>query len=97
MKTDQATNATPEAVCSTAMLGPLRPKREAAQCPEALLAMVADIAHSGGLIGLSEGAALTAIRRLTLDHWVTSGTPEEHKHRAHAATAESLRRPGWRA
>lgn len=64
---------------------------------EALLAMVADIAHSGGLIGLSEGAALTAIRRLTLDHWVTSGTPEDHKHRAHAATAESLRRPGWRA
>ena len=53
MKTDQATNATPEAVCSTAMLGPL-PEREAfarwmadTHAP-ALRRMDADGAHAAG-------------------------------------------------
>jgi hypothetical protein len=33
------------------------------------LKQIADIAHCGGLAGLTETEALTAIRRLTLTHW----------------------------
>jgi hypothetical protein len=37
------------------------------------LRAVANIAHAGGLQGMSEGDALTAIRRLTIDHWTAHG------------------------
>jgi hypothetical protein len=38
---------------------------------------VAAIAHSGGLLGLEEGEALTAIRRLSLPYWQKEERPEQ--------------------
>lgn len=48
----------------------------------AQLVKIAAIAHDGGLCGMSEGDALVAIRRLTLAHWVMSGTESERAARA---------------
>lgn len=58
------------------------------------LAMVADIAHSGGLAQHNDFTALTAIRRLTLDAWNRHGTTDEHRERVHEAGREAVRRSG---
>lgn len=60
----------------------------------ATLAMVADIAHSGGLANHNEFTALTAIRRLTLGAWNRHGTEEQHRQRVLAAGREAVRRSG---
>ena len=38
---------------------------------------IADIAHCGGLAGLTEADALTAIRRLSLKYWDTTRNTEQ--------------------
>lgn len=61
MKTDQATNATPEAVCSTAMLGPL-PERDARW---ALAAEVARGRMAGGWVPIDADLVLALHARLS--------------------------------
>lgn len=60
----------------------------------ATLAMVADIAHSGGLAHHSDFTALTTIRRLTLAAWNRHGTEEQHRQRVQDAGREAVRRYG---
>ena len=36
---------------------------------QSLIDKIADIAHCGGLTGLTQGEALIAIRKLTIGHW----------------------------
>ena len=57
----------------------------------ATLAMVADIAHSGGLVLPSDFTALTAIRRLTLEAWNQHGTEAERRKRVNDAGREAVR------
>lgn len=57
-------------------------------------AMVADIAHSGGMAGHSESSALATIRRLTLPAWNPHGTTDEHRERVKEAGYEAVRRSG---
>lgn len=56
------------------------------EADRAAMREIADVAHCGGLAGLSEGDALTLIRRLTLAHFDTS-KPREHT----AAAIEKLK------
>lgn len=58
------------------------PPKQPAAVGEAMR-KVAAIAHSGGLIGLDEDEALTAIRRLSLPYWQKEEKPEQ----VHAALA----------
>ena len=46
---------------------------------------IAAIAHCGGLCGLSEADALTAIRRISLVAWDKSGSEEHMRRQANAA------------
>lgn len=73
-------------------------KREALQAENdrlrATLAMVADIAHSGGLAHHNDATAMIAIRRLTSSAWNPHGTLDDHRKRVHDAGRESVRRSG---
>lgn len=57
----------------------------------ALIDHIAEIAHAGGLRGLSEADALIAIRRLTLPHWDTTGGHDARASRVDAALTEAAR------
>lgn len=43
------------------------------------LRRIADIVHSGGLVGLDEFDALCAVRRLTLKYWDCKRTEDEER------------------
>lgn len=40
---------------------------------------IANLAHSGGLAGMTESEALTAIRRLSMAYWDTAGGSVAHR------------------
>lgn len=56
---------------------------------QALLESVAEVAHCGGLVGMSEADALILIRKLTLHHWRKERTREQA--RAAIAQAEEMK------
>jgi len=51
---------------------------------------IADIAHCGGWLGMSEGDALTAIRKLTIEHWNKAGSRSDHVQRVAEAMRASI-------
>jgi len=55
--------------------------------PADALRAIADIAHAGGFARLSESDALTAIRRLSLPYWNTTGTDTVMRRRVEIALA----------
>jgi len=50
---------------------------------------IAELAHNGGLADLSEGDALTAIRRLTLPYWSRTSGSEGTAKVLHAIAASN--------
>ena len=62
---------------------------DAASDAQEVLKMVADISHSGGLALQSPLDALVSVRRLTLEHWITEGSEDEHRERVLAAASEA--------
>jgi len=62
---------------------------DAASDAQEVLKMVADISHSGGLVPQSPLDALVSVRRLTLEHWNTEGSEDEHRERVLAAASEA--------
>lgn len=56
------------------------------------LEMIADIAHSGGLVKMTPNEALITIRRLTIGNWRTDGSQDNHRASVMSAIAEALER-----
>lgn len=56
------------------------------------LGHIAAIAHSGGLIGMSEADAMVAIRRLSLQAWDKGGAEEQLRKRVRAAALAATRK-----